>query len=189
MSSPRDLYKIVRSEYKECVEFCSKWHYSGTCPPGKEYFKIIDKHSSIIGVCVYGEPAGRNQKSCYDSDLELRRLCCIDDTPKNTESFFIGGTIRVLKKSGKYKSIISLADPEHGHCGIIYKASNFELLGEEKGGGSRTIVIDGVKMHSKTAYAKYGKSGLKGLREVLPNSNVQVVNRKRKMVYRYKLRK
>ena len=74
--------------------------------------------------------------------MELRRLCCIDNTPKNTESYFISKTLILLRKIG-IRKVLSLADPNYGHNGGIYKASNFTLLGEERGGGSRDIFIDG----------------------------------------------
>ena len=178
-------FTIQNISFSECKAFCAEWHYSGSCPPGKYYFGLF-RAAKLIGVMCYGFPAMRHQKTCYNADIELRRLCCIDDTPKNTESFFIGGTLRQLKKLG-VRRVLSLADPNHGHQGIIYKASNFTLLGEEQGGGSRDIFIDGVKMHSRTAYAKYGASGKKRLSELLPDSKIEVKNKKRKLVYLYDL--
>ena len=62
--------------------------------------------------------------------LELRRLVCIDDTPKNTESYFIGQTFKMLKRDTDMEVVVSFADQHHGHTGVIYKASNFEYLGE-----------------------------------------------------------
>ena len=53
--------------------------------------------------------------------MELRRLCCIDETPKNTESYFIGRTLRWLRKNTGYKVVVSYADTHHGHEGTIYK--------------------------------------------------------------------
>jgi hypothetical protein len=178
-------FTIKEIKHKECVSFCKIWHYSGSCPPGKKYFGLFN-NLDLIGVICYGEPAMRNQKKCYGADIELRRLCCIDDTPKNTESYFIGNTLKIIKKHG-YKKCISLADPEFNHIGTIYKASNFKYEGVEKGGGSREIVINGEKMHSRTAYAKYGASGYKKLSELFPNKNIKVRNKKRKHVYTYDL--
>jgi len=87
-----------------------------------------------------------------------------------------------------YKKILSLADPNYGHTGVIYKAANFEYLGLEQGGGSRDIYIDGKKVHSRTAFALYGSSGLRGLQERLPESKIEVKNKLRKHVYVYNLK-
>ena len=56
-----------------------------------------------------------------DKCFELRRLVCIDDTPKNTESYFIGQTFKWLKKNTDIEVIVSFADEEEGHTGVIYK--------------------------------------------------------------------
>jgi hypothetical protein len=85
-----------------------------------------------------------NPKRC----VELRRLVCIDNTPTNTESFFIGRTIRWLRQNTDYEVIVSFADKHYGHTGIVYRASNFEFLGETAPG--RVLVVDGKEYHSRT---------------------------------------
>ncbi len=171
--------------YSDCKRFCKDWHYSRTCPPGKEYFGLFLIDGVLAGIACYGPPAMRNQAKCYGADLELRRFCCSNDTPP--ESWFLGKTLKLLKMKG-YKKILSLADPNYGHTGVIYKAANFEYLGLEQGGGSRDIYIDGKKVHSRTAFALYGSSGLRGLQERLPESKIEVKNKLRKHVYVYNLK-
>ena len=150
---------------------------------GKAYFGLF--HSdTMIGVICYGEPAMRNQKKCYGADIELRRLCCIDKTPRNTESYFIGKTLRIIKRMG-YSRVLSLADPNFGHIGTIYRASNFRYMGRERGGGSRDIFINGEKMHSRTAFARYGVSGYVGLKALFPDAEVIVRDKERKHIYIY----
>ena len=169
--------------YADALAFCRLWHYSGTCPGCKLYYGLFSE-GDLIGVIAYGEPAMRFQKQCYQADIELRRLCLIDDTPKNAESFFIGATLKLVKREG-FSCVLSLADPAFGHEGTIYKASNFVYEGRERGGGSRDIFIDGVHYHSRTAFAKFGASGAKRLKELLPGSVVEVLNKERKHVYTY----
>lgn len=178
-------YFIQEITAKQAKPFVLQWHYSKSMPNGKHYFGLY-RENELIGVAVYGEPAMRHQSKCYSCDIELRRLCLIDDTPKNAESRFISLTLKDLKRKG-YSAVLSLADPEHDHSGVIYKASNFEFLGEERGGGSRLIVIDGVEIHSRTAFAKYGISGIKNLQELLGVAHVTGRNKKRKLVYKFKL--
>lgn len=85
--------------------------------------------------------------------LELRRLCLIDDTKRNAESYFIGKTLKWLRKNTTVKTIVSYADPNHGHEGIIYKATNFTLVGKT----TKTKVIKyGDKIyHDKAIRTKY----------------------------------
>lgn len=61
---------------------------------------------------------------------ELRRLCCIDNTPRNTESYFIGQMIKWLKSNTDIDAILSYSDLTYGHEGTIYKASNFKYMGQ-----------------------------------------------------------
>ncbi len=71
-------------------------------------FGLFD-NKNLIGVIMYGQIAMANVWKKYvkkENDLiELRRLCCIDDTPKNTESYFIGFTLRWLKKNTTYSKV------------------------------------------------------------------------------------
>jgi hypothetical protein len=110
----------------------------------------------MIGAMIYGYTAMFGQWNAFtdygvekESDMvELRRLVCIDDTPRNTESYFIGKTIRWLKKNTDYKVIVSYADPHHGHSGTIYKASNFKHIGMTQAG--KIIDWNGRRYHDKS---------------------------------------
>ena len=178
---------ISQISFNAADNFCQRWHYSHGCPPSIKYYGLWSG-IQLIGVCVYGNPAMRFQSDCYDVDIELRRLACIDDTPVNTESYFIGATLKLIAAEG-YKKVLSLADPKYGHSGTIYRASNFRYEGVERGGGSRDIFIDGEHYHSRTAFAKFGASGKIKLEALFPNSVVEVVNKERKYVYTYCLNK
>ena len=95
--------------------------------------------------------------------IELRRLCCIDDTPKNTESFFIGQTLQWLKTNTDIKVIVSYADAHYGHGGIIYKATNF--FHEGMTSKSRVIMLNGRQYHDKTIRTYYtNKDGIRNLK-------------------------
>jgi hypothetical protein len=59
----------------------------------------------------------------------LRRLACIDDTPKNTESYFVGKTLRWLIQNTQHKTMVTYADPSFNHTGIAYRACNMKYDG------------------------------------------------------------
>ena len=107
----------------------------------------------MIGAMMYAHPSMPATAAKYNpinptKCLELRRLVCIDDTPKNTESYFIGKTLRWLKQNTDIEVIVSFADQHYGHAGTIYKASNFEYLGETAAG--QVLMVDGREMHSRS---------------------------------------
>lgn len=107
----------------------------------------------MIGAMIYGNPGMPAIASKYNPDnplrcWELRRLVCIDDTPKNTESYFIGQTFKWLKENTDAEVIVSFADKHYGHEGIIYKATNFYFAGTTAPG--KVLMVDGREYHSRT---------------------------------------
>ena len=138
--------------------FIERWHYSGSINGCiADYCFGLYDGMDLVGAMFYGRMAMANQWKRFakrESDVvELRRLCCIDDTPKNTESFFIGWTLRWLKKHTPIRVVVSYADAEFGHTGTIYKASNFTLEGMRA--GAKVILWNGKRYHDKAIRTKY----------------------------------
>ena len=104
-------YTVSLCNRNEIKEFIETYHYSkninGISSP--YCFKLLD-NGDMIGAMVYGYIAMQGVWKKYaekETDLiELRRLCCIDDTPKNTESYFIGHTLRWLRDNTEIKKVI-----------------------------------------------------------------------------------
>ena len=152
----------------------------------------------MIGAAMYAIPSMPSTAKKYNPDnpdrcWELRRLCCIDDTPTNTESYFIGKTLRWLKQNTDIEVIISYADLEQGHEGVIYKASNFHYLGQS--GGGSILMVDGKKYHNRSMNQKikpYGRA-LKRRWEAkkagAKDDGIFYVDRKPKNIYVYYLNK
>jgi hypothetical protein len=124
---------VPRSDIKEFIE---KWHYSGSVDGvNSTYcFDFRDPEGKLVGAMILGRPAagaGRTKKY-GDRVIEIRRLCCIDGTPKNCESRFIGYVLRWLRGNG-FDAVLAYSDFEHGHEGGIYAASNFRRVGRIPG--------------------------------------------------------
>jgi hypothetical protein len=149
--------KIV--ERKIISDFIEKWHYSGSINGCiSDYcFGLYCDQGELKGALFYGRMAMANQYKRFsdkeNSVIELRRLCCVDSTPKNAESFFIGRSLRMLKKLWAGKVVVSYADKEYGHTGLIYKASNFKQLADVK--GAKVIMHNGKRYHDKAIRTKY----------------------------------
>jgi len=152
-------WTVEKIDRKDVRGFIEKWHYSGNINGciADYCYAIFSPDNVMKGAMFYGRMAMRNQWKRFSNDetrvIELRRLCCVDDTPKNTESFFIGKSLRMLKKEWGTGVVVSYADKEYGHTGIIYKASNFKMIGEIK--GARVIVYNNKLYHDKTIRTKY----------------------------------
>ena len=144
---------------KSVVKFIEKHHYSHNVNGVQSlyHYGLFTEGNfgipKMIGAMMYAYPSMPATAAKYnpinpEKCLELRRLVCIDDTPKNTESYFIGQTFKLLKRDTDMEVIVSFADQPHGHTGVIYKATNFDYLGETAKG--RILMVDGKEMHSRS---------------------------------------
>ena len=194
VGSVRD-FRVLLCDRKEIVGFVENWHYSKNVNGlTTDYcFKLLDTDGNMVGAMIYGKIAMANVWKKYaekETDLiELKRLCCIDNTPKNTESFFIGHTLRWLKKNTDIKTVISYADMTYSHEGTIYKASNFVHNGMTAKG--KVIMYNGKRYHDKTIRTKY-KGELKPfaveIKKALENGGAEYVDTLGKHIYLYQLR-
>ena len=188
-------YLVKTCDRKEVKNFIETWHYSKNINGLKSNycFKLMDK-DTMIGAMIYGQIAMANVWKKYvnseDQLIELRRLCCIDDTPKNTESYFIGYTLRWLQKNTEIKKVISYADETYNHQGTIYKASNFKHIGMTNKG--KVIVYNNKLYHDKTIRTKYKgklKPYCKKIKDALDVGTAFYKDTLGKHIYTYNLRK
>ena len=146
-------------ERKDIKDFIETWHYSKSINGciADYCFALYSPDNAMKGAMFYGRFAMANQWKRFTDDpenvIELRRLCCVDDTPKNAESFFIGKSLRLLSKHWRAGIVVSYADKEYNHSGIIYKASNFKMVGEIP--GAKVIIHNGKRYHDKAIRTKY----------------------------------
>lgn len=188
-------FKVSICERKEISAFIEHWHYSKNVNGliSDYCFKLENDTGDIIGGMMYGRIAMAGVWKKYakqEKDLiELRRLCCIDDTPKNTESYFIGATLRWLKKNTEIKTVISYADTTYSHKGTIYKASNFRHVGMTAKG--KVIMYEGKRYHDKTIRTKYNgklKPFAIKIKEALETGEAKYVDTLGKHIYLYTLK-
>ena len=184
---------------KSVVKFIEKHHYSHNVNGVQSlyHYGLFTEGNfglpKMIGAMMYAHPSMPATAAKYnpinpDKCLELRRLVCIDDTPKNTESYFIGQTFKLLKRDTDMEVIVSFADQHHGHTGVIYKATNFDYLGET--GKGRILMVDGKEMHSRSLNQldrPYGRELKRRYDEGDPN--IFFKKRKPKHIYTYYLDK
>lgn len=133
--------KIISDE--TAYEFLKKYHYlRDFIPTNFDIAYGLYNGNSLIGAMVFD---WWDYEYCIDhfnltfshaliirDSLRLRFLACVDDTPKNTESYFIGHVLRRLKQDMPNADVIVSFSGGGGnhpnHKGVIYKASNFTLM-------------------------------------------------------------
>lgn len=118
---------ISRSEY---LPFILNIHYAKRCPSISYAFGLFDG-DVLIGICTYGTPSSAPLRKGVAGEenlhkvLELNRLCLLNNK-KNEASFLVSTSIKMLPKG---KIIISFADSDQNHIGIVYQACNFIYTG------------------------------------------------------------
>lgn len=160
MGTLRERYDIREISYKEAMDMVVKNHYLHRKAPCSFAFGLFEGEE-MVGCVTYGTPSSAPLRRgiCGDEEknnvIELTRLWIKDGTPKNTESFLIGNTIKLVDK----EIIVSYAEIEQGHVGIVYQATNWIYTGLS---AKRTNwTIEGVDKHCQTIADKYTSKELK----------------------------
>lgn len=147
-------YEIRPISYSNAMEMIVKYHYLHRKCPCSFSFGLFDG-SEMVGCIIYGTPSSAPLRSGIcgpdekDNVIELTRLWIKDGTPKNTESYLIGNTMRKVDK----EILVSYAEIAAGHVGTVYQATNWIYTGLS---AKRTNwTIDGVDKHCQTLADKF----------------------------------
>jgi len=118
------------------------FHYSGGATNTRVYTHGLFKKgedffdNQCLGVAWWLPPTKNAAIATYDGDwrkvLSLTRLAINPEVPSNAASFLLGASIRMIKKIGNWDCLVTYADTWRNHTGAIYKATNWEYMGETK---------------------------------------------------------
>tara|TARA_R110002096_G_scaffold272002_1_gene465702 strand:+ start:674 stop:1372 length:699 start_codon:yes stop_codon:yes gene_type:complete len=140
------IKRLTKSAIKPIIE---ERHYSKKLGIFWEGYALIE-NGEITGVCVYGQPSAMIQKHAFkDKDFrlyELTRLVVWSEN-RNARSYLIANSLKML--SVKPSAVISYADSNFGHCGIVYQATNWNYTGAPTACG-KNVLIDGKIYHPQT---------------------------------------
>jgi len=119
--------------------FVKAHHYSGKIVPNSQLHFGAFLDGRLHGVLSYGCSMDKRKTMAlvegtgWNEFLELNRMAFDDYLPRNSESYCIGATLRMIKKQAPHiKWVISFADATQCGDGTIYRASNFVLTGIKK---------------------------------------------------------
>lgn len=103
----------------------------------------------IEGVAVYGQPSPPIQRHAFrDRDFQLYELArvVVQTTERNAASLLVGRSLQMLNAPC---AVVSYADSEWGHAGIIYQATNWTYTGPVVS-HDHLYLVDGVRTHPMT---------------------------------------
>ena len=200
-----DTSKIVIERTKKDVvsNIVLNKHYANTWTASSDIYAIYYKSGEhkffdgddlkLIGCVIYGNPVGfRVIKSICEelSDidvLELKRLWIEDGYGKNIESYVISQTLKMVRKeSSDVRVVISYADRDENHKGIIYRATNWLYQGFDIGRGDAFMYrYPGTSewLTDRAIGGKLGTNSLHGVLKKVPDMEYKVKFRKHRYLY------
>lgn len=147
-TSPHN-FKIAPCEFSDIRHIFENFHYKGGHIGGgiSICFGLYDE-SRLIGGAVLGKLRQEQAYSKHGKTIEIRRMACLDEAPKNSESRFLSRICWYVKKHNLADTIVSYADKSVGHTGTIYKAANFKYVGETA--PSKHVIWKGKLYHPRS---------------------------------------
>jgi hypothetical protein len=138
-------YSIQKIDKQTAELFVLQQHYSHRASIFWAGFALV-KDNLIEGVVVYGQPSPPIQRHAFTDRkfrlYELSRLV-IQTEDRNAASVLIAGSLKLLEKPC---AVISYADMEMNHCGIVYQATNWIYTGPTVS-HDHAYMIDGKRVH------------------------------------------
>lgn len=128
------IVKVIPS--KIAIPFMKEHHYSGKVVHNSclHFGAFLD--GKLHGVLSYGPSLDKSkiiglvEDTKWNGFLELNRMAFDDYLPRNSESYVIGKTLRMIRKNAPHVQwVVSFADGCSCGDGTIYRASNFVLTG------------------------------------------------------------
>jgi len=143
----------------EAVKYaCLHFHYAKRVPSAWYSYNVYNENKEWCGVIVYGNGAGPHIQDPFGMKIgevvELVRVALNGKQPCTSEC--VAASIKQLHKDApQVKLIVSYADMDENHTGIIYQATNWIYLGIYGKGPAMNLIINGKKYHNKTIHNKH----------------------------------
>jgi|TARA_R100000479_G_C6296572_1_gene168606 hypothetical protein len=178
---------LKKASYKAIKYACIKFHYAKSVPVNVFGYSVFNKKNEWCGVILFGTGATPNLAKPYNlkqgQAIELVRMALNGKQESTSKALAL--SLKLVKKNLPLcKIIISYADIDQEHTGIIYQATNWIYEGEFNKGTVSGYLIKGKKVHNKTIYSKGIKQNLESVRKYIDaNAEKYITKGKRKYVY------
>lgn len=179
----------------EAVRYaCLNFHYAKTVPSSSYAYNVYND-DIWCGCIIYGGGANHYIAAPFGmKNGEVFELVRVALNGKQTcTSECVAASLRQIHKDApQLKIIVSYADADQEHYGIIYQATNWIYLGLTDKGDTPAFIVHGKRMHRKTCHSRGWIQNEQWLREhVDPKAKALVTKGKRKYIFVFdkKLRK
>lgn len=179
----KNLCTIYSCDFKHIRHIFEEFHYKkGNMGGGISICFAMFINGKMMGGSVLGKP--RHEKK-YKKCIDIRRMACLDESPFNSESWFLGKIIKWISCNTDYENVLSYSDMTVGHKGTIYKASNFKEIGMTT--PSKYVEWEGRTYHPRSLSIDRDYSYR--LREAVKQGQAQVKTGLPKKIWMYEIKR
>jgi hypothetical protein len=120
------------AQAKELVE---KYHYARGASHTRVFTHgLYDDLGGLYGVAWWLPPT---KPACMSVNrlewkrvLSLSRMVVVPGVPKNACSFLLARSTDLIRKDGRFNSLVTYADQSQGHTGHVYRAAGWTYMGK-----------------------------------------------------------
>jgi hypothetical protein len=160
--------RLEKASYKAIKYACLNFHYAKAVPVNTFGYSVFNDNNEWCGVILYGTGANNNLATQYKLNqgnvIELVRMALNSKQESTSKALSI--SLKLIKKDlPLVKLIVSYADKDQNHNGIIYQATNWYYTGTSMlNSTDSSWIINGKRYHGRiiSDWVK-SKGGLNGL--------------------------
>lgn len=181
--------KLKKGTFDAAKYACLNFHYAKAVPVCQFVYSVFNDDDEWCGVIIFGGGATINIARPFDKYqgqvLELERVALNGKQGHGQTSTAVAMALKALRKEAPWVDIVvSYADLDQGHQGIIYQATNWLYIGKKNEGTRGAFIVFGKKMHPKSVHSRGWKQSLLWLKEnVDENADEFITKGKHKYVY------
>jgi len=179
--------RLEKASSKAIKYACLNFHYAKAVPSVSLAYSVFNNLNEWCGVVCFGLGATNNIAKPYGLNqgqvIELVRMALNGKQQSTTKAMAIA--LRIIKKDApNVKLVVSYADSEKGHFGVIYQATNWIYTGYSV---DSNLIVNGKREHRRTLGSRFGTCSSKELKKM--GYNVEILKTKPKYKYIYPLDK
>jgi len=134
----KEDYEVRTCQLVEAYRLVELFHYARSTANTATYRHGLYRRSDgfmgmIVGAALWQPPMRSTAESLagdrWRGVLTLSRLVIVPEEPTNAASFLLGASIRLIRRDGRFHTLLTYADDSQGHTGTIYRATNWQYVG------------------------------------------------------------
>jgi hypothetical protein len=152
-------YTVQEIPFSEAAALIRAHHYARGCAnTATAAHGLVRKADGVLVGAALWMPPTRVCAESVDREewrrvLALSRLAIAPGEPQNAASLLIGGSVRLLRRSGRWAALVTFADESQGHTGGIYRATNWTHVGRTAP-EPRWVDADGRQVARKATHSR-----------------------------------